>query len=416
MRTATAAALVTVAVMLLALLRIRPPGLVIRWIWELAEPYPRVRRLLRPPADITVPTWRTAAKLPRRKYPLSWRTRYLQRGGRSRFVLVGGLYLDLTLTPIDVTSLDGREFKNLDTVTMTPGGAGRYFGKFLYEDHHRKSDLFSQIGVGDTFSRTLRRLLRRERWIARRHLSKLPNMPCAVSVHLSQRNRSFYTTFTQMGALSSLQWGSVQRKLLHRTRAGGVLYISGYFRTQLGTDLRDTLLKFPPTLLVCIDHGRFVSGDNPTAEAALLDAFNDKLIDVYFCTLDELRELMKAAGLLADERLGPRDLLTTFGRSRQLPPITVIRSTTQEHGADAFVLLHGEVIGEKRARAKADVDLVVGASNRFNASFVHSLVTNRNHDDLDVEQNLRESVKDALTTALNVWAERQEELDHDTAR
>ena len=371
----------------------------IRVVQDFARTRPQLRNALRWGADRLYPGWRSDAKLPRTNYGIEWRIRELRKLKRRRFVIVGGIYLDLALTPIDVNRLDDQEFNDLDTVRMECGGSGCYVGRYLYEHYRQRSVLFSRIGSGDRFSVALLKLLNQEHWIREQELTFAPDAQCGVSVHLIQRDRTFYTTFTHMGALNSFEWQPILGKLDRKTRTGGVLYISGYFRTNLCLNLCRTLRELSPKLLVCVDHGRFRAGDNRNAEMALVDAFREQLVDVYICTYDEICELMRTTGLVVDGSLGLKETLELFGRERVLPPITVVRSNTLERKASAFMLFQGRATGVEGIVRRPGFDARIGPKNVFNAAFVHALVTG------PPESDLQETLRHAMSQALGVWAD-----------
>jgi sugar/nucleoside kinase (ribokinase family) len=176
-----------------------------------------------------------------------------------------------------------------------------------------------------------------------------------------------------------------------------VLYISGYFRTNLGLNLARTLLGLSPKLLICVDHGRFRGGVNPNAEAALTDAFARGLIDVYICTMDELRELMRTTGKVVDDRSDPIRALEALAKF--LPPITVVRSNTSDPTANAYVLYGGKashIEGQTGRNPRHDS---LGIKNAFNAAFVYALATG------SPELGLAQIVEASAKHALDAWAE-----------
>jgi sugar/nucleoside kinase (ribokinase family) len=370
-------------------------AVLIRRVGNYARSRPALANALRPAADTLYPEWRSDLDRPRTKYSLEWRIREVRRR-KNRFVVVGGIYLDLVISPVDVDSLNDWEFNNLDSPYMGCGGSARYFGYYLYRQHRQKSDLFSRVGSKPPFGEILTQQLAREKWIARSDL-RADHEPCAVSVHLLQRDHSFYTTFTNMGSLARLEWQPILAKVLRRTRHGGVLYISGYFRTNLGLDLAQTLRGLSPKLLICIDHGRFRGGVNQFAEAALTEAFARGLIDVYICTMDELHTLMRTTGKIVD---GGNDPVRTLEKLAPfLPPITVVRSNTSDLTASAYVLYGGKashVVGQAGRYPRHDS---LGIKNAFNAAFVYALATG------SPETRLADVVGAAAKDALNAWAE-----------
>ncbi|MFC6017659.1 hypothetical protein ACFP2T_15765 [Plantactinospora solaniradicis] len=390
----------------------------IRSARRIAGNRPRLLRLLRNGADRVYPTWREGAGYTRQQYGLRWRIAEIRKLRRPPVVIAGGLYLDVHLTPVDVENLDGSEYGNLDTVQVECGGSALFMGRYLFERYGLRSHLFSRLGSGDPLSDTLCRLLEQESWIEGSDIAKVPGLQCGVSAHLLRRN-GFHTTFTHMGALGGLRWGPIAAGLKRKTRRGGVLYISGYFRTDLCTDLIRTLQTMPPRVLVCVDHGRFRKEENPRAASALTDAFAAGLVDLYVCTYSEITELMASAGLtveapgpeetLPEETLSqetlpaktlPEDILKnlrTFAEARKLPPVTIVRGGVESPHPGAYVMFEGKV-----EFVRADVDPQVpyaepGRKNAFNAALVHELAVGR--PDMD----LSEAVMGATQRAVQAW-------------
>jgi sugar/nucleoside kinase (ribokinase family) len=374
-------------------------ALLIRRTQDYARTRPYLQKALRQSADVLYPTWRSRAGFSRAGYGTEWRIQELRKLKRRRFVIVGGIYLDIALTPIDVNQLEDQEFNDLDTIRMDCGGSACYVGRYLFVHHRQRSDLFSRLGSGDRISATLLALLRHESWINKLELTSTTDAQSGVSVHLLQRDRAFHTTFTHMGSLASLEWRPILEKLLRKTKAGGVLYISGYFRTNLCLDLSQTLRQLSPKLLICVDHGRFRAGVNQNAEMALVNAFRENLVDVYICTFDEIRELMLSTGLMVDDALSPKDALEIFAHQRALPPITVVRSNAVDRSNAAFVLFDGTATEVEGLAYRRPFEAQVGPKNAFNAAFVYAL----SHSPR--EFSLRDTVDYAMKRALDAWAD-----------
>jgi hypothetical protein len=355
-----------------------------------------VRHLLLPIADTLIPSWREDLRGDlRAQRPVGWRIQMLRHLKRPAYVVVGGVYLDLELSPIDVVRLDDAEFYDLNTVNMKCGGSVLYFGRSLHELFHIRSFLFTRLGKGDPFSKALGSKLRAEAWIRNPHTPESPNTQCGVSVHLVRRQNDYHTTFTNTGTLSALQWGPMWSKLQGRTKRGGVLYIAGYFRTGLHADF-SRLEQLSSKLLICLEHGRFSSTSNPAAASALLEAFRN-LVDVYLCTPPELRELMKSNGVLVDAQTHDREALEYFASQAKLPPITVVRGRAEVGGQAVAHILYDNKVTDVSAPCHANVTKV-GYKSVFNATFVHALVTG------DPGDSTEDIVHSATREALDTWA------------
>jgi hypothetical protein len=252
---------------------------------------------LRRGADIVYPYWRQIAGEAVPRAPLAERVAKLRQHERHDYFIVGGVYIDLTLTPVVEPILDASEYSDLDQVTVDCGGSAWFVGSYLDRNFRKKSTLYTKIGSVGPLSGELKKQIKKGHWHKALRLTVEPTKQCGVSAHLVNRDKGYHTTFTHKGVLADLDWGPVHDDLLWRSRKGGVLHISGYFRTPLCNDLSKSLGKLSPELIVCLDHGRFHQQDHERAARALLGAFKDNLIDIYICTMPELQELMELAGV-----------------------------------------------------------------------------------------------------------------------
>jgi hypothetical protein len=260
--------------------------------------HPSLRLVL----DTIYPMWRSDTGERHARASLDIRLSDLQAQNHRAAVIVGSVYLDITVGPIHSDALSKSEYGNLDRVKTDCGGAAVWVGRRLF-DYQEKSFLFSRVGKGDPFSQDLTRRLNGERWIKGGALARAEGIQSGISVHLVQPGK-MYTTFTHRGALNSLGWEGIMSGVLRAAKHGGILFISGYFRTNLCDDLRRSLESLPPRLVVCLDHGRFMPRDNERALFALRDAFQQKAIDIYLCTYSDLASYL--AGVAPDSRLGTR--------------------------------------------------------------------------------------------------------------
>ncbi|MGW4060019.1 hypothetical protein ACWEGE_17160 [Amycolatopsis sp. NPDC004747] len=353
-------------------------------------------------ADRLYPSWRVKTGMRHRQVELEWRFRTVRRLLRRRrgYFILGGVYLDLLVRPVGVTKLEDKEYSNLDRVYCSWGGSACYVGHYLYENFGTKSYLYSKIGGLGILSHELKRLLRREPWIKRgRYGSGDPGQQSGVSVHLKQKGDTFRTTFTHKGALEELNWGPVLSKLEKKTGRGGVLHISGYFRTGLYHDLCDALQRLSPNLIVCIDHGRFLPEDHLRPAEALLEAFGKQLIDVYISTPPELDRLMVLAGEEVDENLPTAEKLKTYAqRPNLLPRVTVVRGEVTAESVTSLVVVDGCLLApvtvEPGLPPSRDVP---GKNNAFNAALVHHLSNG------DPDEPMVDLVGRAVERALRAW-------------
>jgi hypothetical protein len=323
------------------------------------------------------------------------------------FVLVGSVYLDVILHPIGTTKLRPAEWSNIGSIRCTLGGSGLWVGRYLWELYGQKSSLLSIKGGGDDpFTREFERLIGRERrtWLQNRLVADLPNTSTAVTVHLVQGNNSFTSMFTHTGVLAGLGWGHIEGQLDKRLARGGILHISGYMKTNLCLDLQPYLRKLGSKALICIDHGRLipelVSGD---AVRAIQDVFQMGLVDVYFCTYQELLDLY---GLGYGGSAGPGEVdqtLDELAKSGKLPIVTVVRDSNLPGVTKAYAIIEESVWPLKgkggASLISSPVGPVVGPSNAFNAAMMYELVHGPRVGGFE------ELVVDAGNEALRRWAQ-----------
>ncbi|WP_410670240.1 hypothetical protein [Amycolatopsis sp. cmx-4-68] len=355
-------------------------------------------------ADRLYPSWRIKTGMRRRQVRLEWRFRTVRRLLRKRcgYYILGGVYLDLLVRPVGVTKLEDKEYSNLDRVLCSWGGSACYVGSYLYENFGKKSYLYSKIGGLGILSTELKKLLGREPWIKRgRYGSGDPDVQSGVSIHLKQKDSSFRTTFTHKGVLEGLDWDPVLRKLVKKTGRGGVLHISGYFRTGLHQQLCDSLQCLSPNLIVCIDHGRFLPEDHAKSAQVLLEAFSRQLIDVYISTPPELDRLMALADVQVDENLSTAEKVKTYAqRPNLLPRVTVVRGEVTAESVTSHVVVDGCLLApvtvEPGLPASRDVP---GKNNAFNAALAYHLANG------DPDEPMVDLVRGAVDGALRSWVE-----------
>ena len=102
-----------------------------------------------------------------------------------------------------------------------------------------------------------------------------------------------------------------------------------------------SLRRLSAKLLVCMDHGRFRPDDNHRAAQALKRTFIEGLIDVYLCSVSELRQYIGLFGVVADGATTEAEATEQWAKSHVLPRITVVRSDRRSTDATAFVLIEG---------------------------------------------------------------------------
>jgi hypothetical protein len=288
------------------------------------------------------PSLRSLIGSVRRKEGLGERLAILSTRRRPKIVIIGGVYLDATLTPIRVDRLDGvTEYSDLTRLEWKGGGTAYYLAHYLRKYHSAGSYLFTRKGDDDTFSRELERKLKG----VEGYILDTEGEQCGVSIHLrhevdadSEVNSNLgWTTFTHKGALANLTWSSVMRRLQRKTEGPSILYISSYFRTGLWQNLTGDLQKISSGAVVCVNHGRYMEGENRVAVNELIKAFKKGQVDVYICTLRELECLIKDYGRSVQYRT-IQEFLRALAFEDFLPRITVVRHAGNEKAIIYYVI------------------------------------------------------------------------------
>ena len=317
-----------------------------------------------------------------------------------RIVLIGGVYLDLILYPIDTVQLDHREWANLEGIKMQLGGSAYYMGKYLYEQYQQESELVTIVGsTGDPLSAEAARLLEGEGWVRNDVIIDRTGSGTAVSVHLVQRSEEFTTIFTHRGALDHLSWEDISRASSAVSQGEpAVLYISAYFRSNLQFGLVERLRTHSKRHVIVLDHGRVnPETDHPQAAVAVKEAFKRGYVDIYVCTFGQLWALDKSPAIAEPIPVEMRthEFFLDLTARLSLPPVTVIRGADWPGEGTAYLLLDGElhVVSDVGERTGVPIG-GVGPKNAFNASFLMSLI----------ETGLRpDTVVDAVRAGLSAW-------------
>ncbi len=317
-----------------------------------------------------------------------------------RIILIGGVYLDLILYPIDTAHLDHREWGNLEVIKMQLGGSAYYMGKYLYEQYRQESELLTIVGsADDPLSAEAARLLKQESWVRNDVIMDRTQSGTPVSVHLVQRSEEFTTIFTHRGALDHLSWDDIARgSTAVREGEPAVLYISAYFRSNLHVGLVEQLRSLSKRQIIVLDHGRVnPETDNPQAAIALKEAFNRGYVDIYICTFVQLWDLDRSPAIeepIPAETRTQEFFVDLAGRLN-LPSVTIIRGEDWPGEGAAYLLMDGElhVVSDVGERSEGPIG-GVGPKNAFNASFLMSLL----------ETGLRpDAVVEAIRAGLSAW-------------
>ena len=359
-------------------------------------------------ADNAWPDWRTHGGGSRRdRRGTHRRLLAVRRGHRQpRVLLLSSTYVDVSLTPVHLQYLRAGEFSGLDRVSMQLGGSGPFLGKHLRERYMIRSRLFSRIGgTEDPLSEQLQRMLRKHGWrgrISRRDIHTSKGEQCGVSVHLQQEDDAFHSTFTHVGALRSLSWSQHMLAIQRASRRGGILYVSGFFRTNLQEHLCLSLRNLNPKLLIVFDHGSFEASPPNRAVKTLQHAFKQGLIDVYVCTFLELEHLCKAFGLIDAERsLPPSQLVERVAeRHRLFPRLVLVRGNALHEHEHAYAIWDGIITSSPvLADRSATYGVRPGEKSAFTAGFIAAISQTNNEG-----QDMRAVLEEGLDKAVNCWA------------
>jgi hypothetical protein len=331
---------------------------------------------------------------------LEAKLRRLAEQRQFRTVLIGGVYLDLVLYPVDTKRLDHNEWATLERISMQLGGSAYYVGKYLYDQYGQVSELVTIVGdTDDALSAETARLLSAEAWVTNEAVVDHAGAGTPVSVHLVQRSEEFTTIFTHRGALDHLAWPEILRASAVIGQAEPALvYISSYFRTNLHLGLISRLREMSRRHVIALDHGRVNPGaDNPQSASALRQAFRQGLVDIYFCTFREIWAFDKwtAAEEPPPPEMRTTELLAGLAARLNVPPLTIIRGEEWPGEGIAYLLVDGtpyEVrdVGERTGTPTSGV----GPKNAFNAAFLKCVVG---------PSLTREALVQAVRSGLGAW-------------
>lgn len=328
------------------------------------------------------------------------------------FLLIGGVYVDVILSPIEDTLLRAEEWSNLEEVKIRLGGSCLQVGARLYDAYDVQASLFSATGGAmDPLSQEAHNLLARQGWIARKHVEPVPGIAAAVSVHLHQADGMFKTVFTHKGALAYLDWHRLESELLLEHVSGGVLYIGGYFRTNLHNGLHDALQRHGMQQLVVLDHGQLVPEVESQLQVSYLKhAFDRGEIDVYICTHAEFQALADhperakrsptPSARDAPASGPPLEQLAKLAGRLPLPPVTVVRDPAWLDPPTAVVITPGSPPQLATVTIPAGHALpwqTLGSDNAFNAGFLYGLVTG------DPDAGSEAATLEAVQEGLRIW-------------
>jgi hypothetical protein len=321
------------------------------------------------------------------------------------YALVGSTYIDVTLSPINTQVLERSEWSNIGPLKFHLGGSAYWVGFFLWKLHNIKSYLFSSKGThSDPLTKEFDRLLQKEPWLIDKFCT-YKDLPSPVTVHLIQDKNLFETMFTSANALHNLSFMSISNDLNEVLADGGVLYISGYFKTNLSNDLDDVLkqLRSDKNTLVCIDHGLLMADEMVGPARKLKAAFEGGLVDIYFCTLDEIWDLFNAGSKnTISKPNNDNDVISILETlPHDLGPyITVLRDIRLPYNK-VFTKVRGSTWNSIKGTNSFIVKNRIGIKNAFNAEFIYSLIHN-----VEENKDLNDFIEYISMKSFNTWLTR----------
>ena len=178
----------------------------------------KYRPALREGADKIAPTWRKVGGVSRPS--LESRLSHLRSTSNPAFALIGGVYYDISLHPVNLENLVVGEYSDLDSIRIDVGGSAVWVGHYLHRpmNERKRSYLFSRLG-DNALSKELRKKLRREPWIRRFYQVAASHSQCGTSFNLEQLGHQVCTTLTHRGSLASFEWHQFLPKLHRKVAA-----------------------------------------------------------------------------------------------------------------------------------------------------------------------------------------------------
>ena len=317
--------------------------------------------------------------------------------------LAGAVYLDILLYPVDTQHLDNHEWTDIDPLAIGPGGAAYYVGHYLFEDHKRNSYLFSGFGTAaDSLSHSLRTLIASEGWVKNELAELETGGQSAISVHLIQRDHVRTSIFTHRGAVSTFGWPRIGTRAGSALSGGGVLFISGFFKTQLHSGLRAALKGLRDQVIVIADPGTIDSGSVDAVQLKnLRDVLQAGQIDVHITGFDDFLRLY--APDLPVRR--PRDLAELKAvlpvLAGKLAPLVYIRGTDLPGKLAMITIADGKVCATDSDPTALTGKAPVGSKNAFSAALIEHLLSRSSSDSATVD----DLAKECGNVALEAWKE-----------
>lgn len=290
--------------------------------------------------------------------------------------LVGSVYLDIVLWPVDVVELDNHEWADIEPLDLSAGGAAYYVGHYLAADFERKTSLFSGFGsMKDSLSQSLASIITAEGWMTNDITALEGDGQSATSVHLVRRDRTRTAIFTHRGAVAAFGWDRIQDQFDKTLSAGGVLFLSGYFKTRLHTGLSTQLKRIHERAIVVADPGSIDSSSTHASQLeSLREVIRTGLVDIHIASM---REFLEIYGIeVSGSRLSTLRELNQIlpGVADRIAPIVYLRGADLPDDLSLIVIADGKVCGTLTEK-NVVTGVAVGAKNAFSAALIDRLIT-----------------------------------------
>lgn len=282
--------------------------------------------------------------------------------------VIGATYLDLRLFQVESSTLGEQEWTGLEPIKVSIGGSAFRVAKSIALDYGLSLHFISVRSGNeeDPLAGLMLDLLKEEHWLPLESVRPLPqcHTPVTVLVTSAAGSSQRTTMFTHRGPLSRLDWDLV-KETSELTDEPRVLYVGGFFKTDLWEGLDEHLERLKANSLVIVDHGRLPAEDpSKVAVSRLKSAFRRSRVDVYLCSYLELIQLFGAGR----ERRGARMRLLHLRRLARelklaLPVLTVVR-----YRGSVYVLHRGTVT--EIPSSDPDFEPETYSASKFNAGFI----------------------------------------------
>ena len=341
---------------------------------------------------------------------------------------IGGVYLDIVIHNIKLQKnkkhyLDfSREIPiRLET---HPGGSIYYVTRYLSE-LGRKPLLVSHVGDGskngfaDTF---FKKMIKDGLEEIAQNVTRQRDAATAVTIHFVHPDpKQASAMYTDRDVLKNFGWQQAKEILQDRgktnkqTYDNGVIYIAGFFKTDLYRYLDENLTELQRNgAIIFLDHGRLEPDEGTEGRDQIRSlAESLRLVDVYFTTKEELSQFIREIARDMPERFAkpirvndplPK-LVDQVTQDAQIsfPPIILIKDRTGEPSVHRLGVrnINGNYDWKDIIvpRSHPISEYSVGSSNAFNAGFIDAFLELGNEINI---QTITKSAEKAQLRMINI--------------